>query len=209
MAWKTRYGSLAVRIYRTLIDPLLWTLRPRVVRVCRTLAAQEVLDIAAATGAQCRALGRAGISATGLDLSEEMVRAAQRIGGRNVRFVHGSAYELPFDDASFDASLLVLALHEHTEAERTTMLAEAIRVLRPGGSLVLADYDRPPLSSVHLPWQAIRLIEEIAGPEHRAGFKDFVAHGGLGGLLARQGLEPRIRARSHFGAVGIVAVRSS
>lgn len=204
MAWKRRYGSLAVLIYRVLIDPLLWTLRPRIAQICRELEIAEALDIASGTGAQCRILGRAGVHATGVDLSEEMIALARRIGGRNVRFAHGSAYELPFDDASFDASLLVLALHEHTEGERATMLTEAIRVLRPGGRLILADYDPPARDRVHLPWQAIRLIEEIAGPEHRSGFKDFVSRGGLDGLLERHRLVPRLRARSHLGAVGIV-----
>jgi len=33
----------------------------------------KILDIASATGAQCRMLGRAGIEATGLDLSEPMI----------------------------------------------------------------------------------------------------------------------------------------
>lgn len=205
MPWKTRYGSLAVRIYRSLIDPLLFPIRPKIVRLCRDLGVREILDIATATGAQCRALGRAGIAATGLDLSEEMISAAQSIGGRDTRYVHGSAYELPFEDGSFDASLLLLALHEHTEGERRVMLGEAIRVLQPAGWLIVADYTKPRHSALHLPWQMIRLIEEAAGPEHRSGFKDFIRRGGLDGLLERHGLEFRHRARSHFGAVGVAA----
>jgi len=204
MAWKRRYGSLAVLIYRVLIDPLLWTLRPRIARICRELEIAEALDIASGTGAQCRILGRAGVHATGVDLSEEMIALARRIGGRNVRFAHGSACELPFDDASFDASLLVLALHEHTEEERAVMLSEAIRVLTPRGHAVVADYARPRLPAMHLPWQAIRLIEELAGPEHRAGFKDFVARGSLDGLLERHELQAERRIRSHFGAIELV-----
>jgi len=207
MPWKTRYGSLAVRIYRALIDPLLWPLRPRIVRLCRALGAGDVLDIASATGAQSRALGRAGIRATGLDLSPEMVEIARRIGGRNVRHVHGSAYALPFDDASFDVSLLALALHEHTEDERTIMLAEALRVLRPSGRVIVADYAEPRRPGVHLPWRVIRGIEALAGPEHHSGFVDFVATGGLDGLLDRHGLEAKRRERSHFGAVRIVVAR--
>jgi len=209
MTWKTRYGSLAVRVYRTLIDPLLLPLRPKIVRICRELGIRTILDIASATGAQCRALGRAGIQSTGIDLSEDMIRIASRIGGRNVRHVHGSAYELPFENASFDASLLILALHEHTEEERNTMISEALRVLRPEGHLIVADYDAPPHAILHLPWQVIRLIEELAGPEHRSGFKEFLSAGGLDGLLERYGLKAKRRARSHFGAVGIAVARAT
>jgi len=195
-----------VRIYRALIDPLLRPLRPKIVRICRDLNARDVLDIATATGAQCRALGRAGLHATGLDLSEPMIAAARRRGGRNATYVAGSAYELPFDDGSFDAVLLLLALHEHTEDERSVMVLEALRVLRPGGALVLAEYAEPRRPALHVPWQVIRLVEETAGAEHRAGFRDFVARGGLDGLVERHGLSVQSKVPSHFGTIAIVTV---
>ncbi len=207
MAWKTSYGSLAVGVYRALIDPLLLPLRPRIVRVCHELGVRDVLDIASATGAQCRALGRRGIQATGLDLSESMISVAVRRGGRKTEYVIGSAYELPFPDGSFDASLLILALHEHTEDERSIMLREARRVVRSGGFVVIADYTEPARLGFHVPWQAIRFIESIAGAEHSAGFSDFVARGSLAGLIERHGLRVLDRRSSHLGTVGIVIAR--
>ena len=206
MAWKTRYGSLAVRSYRALIDPLLRPLRSRIVRICLGCGARDVLDIASATGAQCRSLGRAGIQATGLDLAEAMIAAAKLRGGANAKYVLGSAYELPFSDGSFDASLLLLALHEHPEDERSLMVREALRVLRPDGTLVLADYTKPTHPTLHIPWQLIRLIESAAGAEHSAGFRDFVAHGCLEGLIERHGLAVVSKSRSHFGTIGIAVV---
>jgi ubiquinone/menaquinone biosynthesis C-methylase UbiE len=207
MAWKTRYGSLAVGFYRVLIDPLLWPLRPKVVRICRELEVGDVLDIATATGAQCRALDRAGTHVTGLDLSESMIAAAKRRGGKNADYVLGSAFELPFPDGSFDASLLLLALHEHTEAERSIMMSEAFRVIRPRGALIVADFTRPERSRFHLPWQVIRFIERTAGPEHNAGFNDFVTRGCLDGLLDRHGFTAVRRIRSHFGTIEIAVAR--
>ncbi len=204
MVWKTRYGSGAVRVYRALIDPLLWPLRPKVVRMCRQMEAGHVLDIACATGDQCRALGRSGIRATGLDLSEDMVSIARRTGGRNVDYVQGSAYELPFEKGTFDASLLLLALHEHTEAERTRMLDEAIRVAR--SYVVLADYEAPRRARMNPAWQVIRFVEHIAGPEHRAGFLDFVRCGSLTGFIERHQLSTATEARSHFGTMRLSAL---
>jgi ubiquinone/menaquinone biosynthesis C-methylase UbiE len=206
MAWKTRYGSLAVRLYRALIDPLLWPLRPKIVRICRELGARDVLDIASATGAQCRAIGRAGIRATGVDLAEAMIAAAKRRGGRNTDYALASAYELPFRDGSFDASLLILALHEHTEEERSVMVCEALRVLRPNGALLVADFSEPRRSTFHVPWQVIRWIEHTAGDEHNAGFLDYVARGCLDGLIERHHLTVLRRIPSHFGAIGIAVV---
>ncbi len=206
MARMTSYDALAVGVYCALIDPLVWPLRQRIVRLCRELDVREVLDIASATGAQCRWLARAGMTATGVDLSEAMVAAARRHGGRNVRYLHGSAFHLPFAKDSFDASLLLLALHEHNEEERELMLSEALRVVRPDGHLLIADYTVPNHPCFHIPWQAIRLIEGLAGAQHRAGFRDFVARGGLAGFLKRHELAPAHRSHSHSGAIGIAVI---
>ena len=207
MRWKTRYGSFAVRVYRALIDPLLWPLRLKILRICREPGIRQVLDIASATGAQCRWLARAGISTTGIDLSEPMIAAARKRSGENTRYVCGSALELPFDDGSFDACLLALALHEHPESERTQMIEEARRVLRNHGVLVIADFQRPRRTALHIPWHLIRAIERTSGQEHRAGFNDFVASGGLSGLLDRHELIPDRLIQSHYGTIGIAVIR--
>ncbi len=209
MAWKTRYGPLAVGFYRALIDPLLRRLRPKIVRICRELGARDVLDIATATGAQCRALGQAGIHATGLDLAEAMIAAAKRRGGKNTDYVRGSAFELPFQDGSFDASLLLLALHEHPEDERSLMVREALRVLRSDGTLVLADYTKPTHPALHVPWRVIRFIESTAGAEHSAGFRDYVTRGCLKGLIERHGLALVSESSSHSGTIGIAVLRQT
>jgi len=208
MLWRTRYGRGAVRTYCGLIDPLLRPIRGRIVKLCTSLGGQSALDIASGTGAQCRWLGRAGIHATGIDLAQAMVDAAAAIGGQNTTFIQGSALDLPFEDESFDLCLLVLALHEHSEGERSTMLREAKRVLRVSGHLVIADYQEPNrLRRLHPAWQAIRAIEYSAGDEHRNGFRDYVSRGSLRGLAARYALEPIASVQSHFRAIETVAIR--
>lgn len=196
-------------IYGTLIDPLVSRLRRRIVALCRALGAGEVLDIACATGAQVRLLDAAGIDATGLDLSEAMIDAARRAGGCRAEFVCASAYELPFEEGAFDASILSLALHEHTESERGTMLREALRVVRPDGALIVADYRRPQRPRFHPPWWTICAIERMAGSAHRKGFAEFVATGSLDGLLTRHDLQPSQTLASHVGAIGIAVIRKS
>jgi len=167
-----------------------------------------VLDIATATGAQCRALEAAGLHAVGLDLSEAMIAAARKRRARNLEYVVGSAYELPFAEAAFDAALLILALHEHSEKERTRMLMEALRVIKHNGYLVLAEYSRPAKACIHIPWRIIQLIENLAGSEHRAGFHQFIATDGLRGLLRRHGLQPIEVVYSHFNTLTIAVVQS-
>lgn len=53
------------------------------------------------------------------------------------------AAALPMADASLDQVLMFFLLHEQPEAVRRASLAEAMRVLRPGGRLVIVDYHRP------------------------------------------------------------------
>ena len=207
MSKRIPYDAFAARVYRVLLDPLIRPLRSKIVRLCREIGAREVLDIASATGVQCRMLVKAGMAVTGVDLSEAMIAAARRNGKRNVRYIQGSAYALPFADGSFDACLLSLALHEHKEEERKIMLDEALRVLRPDGHLVIADYMRPPHTVFHIPWRVIRFIEGVAGPEHRVGFRDFMRRNGIEGFLRRYGLTPLHRTSSHFNTLGVSVIR--
>lgn len=102
----------------------------------------------------------------GIDISESQVElgrqsAAER-GIGNVRFRQGSAYELPFPDASFDA-VFSNALLEHLR-EPARALREFRRVLRPGGRVGVSgpDWDGFLYSP---PWEkltaAIRAYTEI------------------------------------------------
>ncbi len=55
----------------------------------------------------------------------------------------GNAAELPDADASFDQTLLFFLLHEQPEDVRRATLAQALRVTKPGGKIVIVDYHRP------------------------------------------------------------------
>ena len=56
---------------------------------------------------------------------------------------HGDATALASADAQYDQVLLFFLLHEMPEAVRRQTLAEAMRVLKPGGRMVIVDYHRP------------------------------------------------------------------
>ncbi|MEW5826395.1 MAG: class I SAM-dependent methyltransferase [Candidatus Bipolaricaulota bacterium] len=206
MASRERYGEAAARVYRLAIDPIVRPLRPRVAAALAGGSALRVLDIGCATGDQARILAQRGLQPVGVDLSPAMIAAAAR-RSPHVPFVCGSALALPFPDAAFDAAILSLALHEHDENERRAMVAEALRVLHPAGTLVIADFREPRRPRWHLPWLVIRAIERSSGLEHRAGFADYVSHGSLEGLLDRCGLTPQAVRGSHFGCIGIAIIQ--
>lgn len=60
-----------------------------------------------------------------------------------IALLHGDASSLACDDACYDQVLLFFLLHEMPEAVRRATLAQAVRVLKPGGKLVIVDYHRP------------------------------------------------------------------
>lgn len=60
-----------------------------------------------------------------------------------VELIHGDSAALPLESSSYDRALLFFLLHEQPEAVRRATLAEALRVVKPGGRLVIVDYHRP------------------------------------------------------------------
>lgn len=110
---------------------------------------EHVLDVACGTGtvaiAAARKVGSTG-SITGIDASQGMIERAQskaRQAGLNLTFVQGTAHELPFEDGRFDVVMGTLMLHHLSKPTRGAFAHEALRVLRPGGRLVLVDFGRP------------------------------------------------------------------
>ena len=79
------------------------------------------------------------IDATGLDVAHSAVDFCKRTYGESdrLRFVQGSALELPFDDASFDVVVNVEASNDY--GDRPRFFREAARVLKPDGLLLYAD----------------------------------------------------------------------
>jgi len=76
-----------------------------------------------------------------LDIQQEMLdhtlhRAGER-GLRNVSPTRGDARELPYDDSSFDAAILITTLGEIPDQD--TALGEVARALRPGGRLIVGE----------------------------------------------------------------------
>ncbi len=95
---------------------------------------ERVLDVGGGTGRAAKAI--AAPERTVVDATPGMLRRVPPGIGR----VLGSATNLPFADGAVDAVLIVDALHHLPRHHR--VLAEAFRVLRPGGCLVVREFNR-------------------------------------------------------------------
>jgi ubiquinone/menaquinone biosynthesis C-methylase UbiE len=102
------------------------------------------------------------VTLTGIDLSEQMLVIARDRAdelGRKVELRQGNAHQLPFDDAVFDTVVCTFGLCAIPDLDAA--VAEMIRVLRPGGRLILVDHVVSP-SRVGRGVQ--RLIEAVTIP---------------------------------------------
>jgi ubiquinone/menaquinone biosynthesis C-methylase UbiE len=103
----------------------------------------HVLEVGCGTGVLTRVLARwpnVG-KVAGVDPAASLIRKAQDLasGLANVTFKEADGRSLPFDDAAFDVVVFDSTLSHVPEPERA--LAEACRVLRPGGCLAAFDGD--------------------------------------------------------------------
>jgi ubiquinone/menaquinone biosynthesis C-methylase UbiE len=129
-----------------------WLMRPAYHRIATDLASAvpdgaALLDVGTGPGVLLMELAkhRPDLRLTGLDLSEDMVALARKnLPGRTVEA--GDVQAMPFGDASFD--VVVASYSAHHWEDPAAAVPEIGRVLRPGGRLVLYDFDRAPYDAL-------------------------------------------------------------
>lgn len=152
-------------------DLVNWLMPPR------SAARWQHLDVAGGTGdVALRVIRASGSNATSLicDISGEMLAAGRRRierlpEGQRIAFAQGNAEALPLPDRCFDAYTIAFGIRNVTHIDQA--LAEAYRVLKPGGRFVCLEFSQvqvPLLDNLYDTWsfQAIpRLGKLIAGDE--------------------------------------------
>ena len=101
---------------------------------------RTLLDVATGTGHTAFFFATLGAHVFAVDINEEMLGVAQEESDRKslaCRFIKGNAYDLPFDDGTFDIVTTRLAAH-HFESPGD-FLDQACRVLKTGGRILLVD----------------------------------------------------------------------
>ena len=164
----------------------------------------RVLEIGCGTGALTERLAAAAPEAavTGLDGDQRVLeRARARLAGTGVELVTARADEMPFADAGFDRVVASLLLHHLDDATKAAALAEAHRVLAPGGSLHIADWGPPAGVVPRVGFAALRALD---GRENTAAH----AEGRLPELIEAAGfssVERRGRLATVLGTVEMLA----
>lgn len=139
-------------------DRGVWAYQRRLAEIAAVARSERVLDIGCGNGESTRHAARAASegSATGIDLSNEMLgvarRLAQKEGVANVEFVHGDAQVYGFEPSSYDVVLSRFGAMFF--ADRAAAARNLGTALRPGGRLVLFTWQ---------PIEANEWLREIRG----------------------------------------------
>ena len=156
----------------------------------------SVLDIACGTGQLCFALkAKKNCRVVGIDLSLRQLRFAEKSNSNDeITFIHMDATNLiGIEDHSFDYATMLFLMHELTREQQVRVLMEASRV---ANKIIIID------SVVPLPknfsGRGIRFVEATFGRDHNRNFKNFLANGGINGILEHSGLPLTVLNRSVF-----------
>lgn len=174
-------------VYRLFIDPSLAGIRHRVARLVPHDS--RVLDVGCGTGDQLRLISRQISYGLGVELSQVMVETAQleaqQALNNNCEFRLADASRLDdLSDQSFDIAMCSLMIHEMPEKNRLPVLREMKRLAR---QIIVVDWICPQPSRLRN-W-GTHFVEYLAGREHFAGFRSFLASGGMPVLLEQSDLE--------------------
>jgi demethylmenaquinone methyltransferase / 2-methoxy-6-polyprenyl-1,4-benzoquinol methylase len=183
--------------------------RARAVDLARVGPGERVLDVATGTGDLALELARRvspGGVVVGNDFAEAMLARARAkadsareqggLTGTEVRFERGDALELPYADSSFDAATVGFGARNFSDLARG--LREMVRVVRPGGRVVVLEITTPtkaPLSLFYKLWfdRIVPLLGQFAGDSEAysylpASVRRFPAPTALAAALERAGL---------------------
>jgi demethylmenaquinone methyltransferase/2-methoxy-6-polyprenyl-1,4-benzoquinol methylase len=121
----------------------------------------KILDMAAGTGSSSEPLAAAGADVIPADFSEGMLGAGRK-ARPHLPFTKADALNLPFNDGEFDVFTISFGLRNTNDTDKA--LKEALRVVKPGGRLVVAEFSSPtwlPFRTIYsnylmraLPWIA-------------------------------------------------------
>lgn len=135
----------------------------RIVQWAETGPEDTVLDVACGPGLLACAFARAASHATGVDMTPAMLEQARKVqqeqGLKNVSWVAGNVYSLPFPQGQFSIVSSRFAFH-HLQ-DPLLALREMKRACKPGGRIIVADMAPQPSKA-----DALNAAERLRDPSH-------------------------------------------
>jgi ubiquinone/menaquinone biosynthesis C-methylase UbiE len=135
--WDTRVEAWSA----VCATPVFQSFRDRIVREAQLTGVETLLDLGCGTGLVALAATGHCARVIGLDVSREMLRrvAGAALAFDGLEFILADMRRIPLPDASVDVITSCYAFHHLGDDGKELAAAEAFRVLRPGGRLVVVD----------------------------------------------------------------------
>lgn len=151
---------------------------------------EEVLDFGIGTATLSLMLKKAfpELDVTGIDVDKKVLYIAQKKTTRTgIRLKYYKGGALPFQDRHFDCVVSSLVMHHLTDSQKQVAFREILRIIRPGGRLVIADWGVPANRLQRLLFYLVQWLDGfettaanlqglIPGMIAEAGFKEIKRH---------------------------------
>lgn len=187
--WWAYVHPSAVRLFERqwLVNLILWgnfrRLRDAALDALGSELAGRTLQVACVYGDLTRRLWERHRPGAQLDVVDALPVQLDNLARKlprqaSVGLMRGDSAHLSVPSARYDRALLFFLLHEQPEHARRATLAEAMRVVRPGGRIVIVDYHRPcALNPLYWPMFAVlRSLEPYALDLWRHDLREWLPH---------------------------------
>ena len=155
------------------------------------LKGKRLLDLGCGFGWHAKMFNEHGAQVTGMDISADKLDLFQREtrGREGVQFVLGSAFDMPFEDGSFDIVFINQTIHHFIDPDKA--LVETQRVLADGGFILISDENRHNLVRIqhrfrhregvdvefkHHYWKNFYSFDEMQALLEKNGFRNIRFH---------------------------------
>jgi demethylmenaquinone methyltransferase/2-methoxy-6-polyprenyl-1,4-benzoquinol methylase len=142
----------------------------------------SVIDVGCGTGRFSFSVSDKVQKVVGIDLSQKNIFKANQTLSKNpnnrISFHHSNLSNLILQNLHFDYAVITYVIHEVNPADRITLLKEIAQI---ADKIIIGDYLVPVNKGF---WSGLNeVVEFLAGKDHYNNFKNFVANGGLHGLV--------------------------
>lgn len=166
--------------FAKLVNPL----RRRLLQEAKIQPGQRVLDLGCGTGLLTRMVKQSTPEAqvTGLDGDEEVLKIARdKSHGTDIQWDHALAFNMPYQDNSFDVAVSSFVTHHLTGEDKVRAFKEVRRVLRPDGWFHILDFG-PPFNLLTRIQASVMSQFELTQDNFAGRILPMLAEAGFGGV---------------------------
>lgn len=127
----------------------------------------------------------------------------------NSNLIIGDGRQLPFINGSLDGVIALLFFHSISGLARNQALSEMNRAVKRSGRLIILDFCESSSGLSALAGRCLALEERFCGVEHRHNYVDFMAGGGIEGMLRRNRLDYSVIKKYRLGNLALIVLNKT